>query len=478
MDADDVVWASGHELVELMGEGEVSPTEVMQTFLDRIERLEPTLRAFINTDPEGAMRQAVAAEAALAAGEPTGPLFGLPVAVKDNLWTIDMPTTAGSVLYEDFMAPDDSLTVARIRAAGGIVVGKTNMPEFAAWPRTVSLVREECVNPWNTNHLSGSSSGGSGAAAAAALAPLTIGTDGGGSTRLPAAMCGVVGVQPSKGIVPSVGRVGASQFAGIGPMTRDVRDAARLLTVIGGPDPRDPMSDGTVAVDYEVGLDDDIGGLRFAYAESMGDFPPNAAVNAVVRAALDDLEPLVGRLADTGVRFDGHSEAFFALNIGRPLYEEGAELAAGQTDEVLNAAKGPDAQKLLAPYTLGRLAAHATVERSVYDDAVAWLADAGSRLDALFSEVDFLVCATAPFVAPRCPDDAWSMPWESMGEYVINTGLANLLRLTAISVPCGFVDGLPVGLQLIGPRATEAKALRVARTLEKVRPWAQVHPSV
>lgn len=478
MSDEDIIWTSGRALVERMRAGDLSAREVTAAFLDRIESLEPSLRSFISVNRDGAMEQARLADDAQATGDTTGRLHGLPIGVKDNLWTRDMPTTASSKLFADYMAPSDGLPVERIRAAGGVVVGKTHLPEFAAWPRTVSLIRQENRNPWNLEHVTGASSGGSGSAAAAAQVPVTLGTDGGGSTRIPAALNGVVGVQPSKGIVPAWGQVGYGAFGAVGPMCRDVRDAAMLLTVISGPDDRDPASSGTVQVDYERSLDDGVDGISVAWLDAMGDFEPNAAINAVVRSAVDDLAQAGLRFTERADRFNGLAEHFLPLNVGRHLYDGGPPSPL-QEPAVLAAAADPQRRdELLTPYILASLDAAPAVSRKTWETSVAWATECERRLAGVFDEFDLIVCPTTQYTAPRCPHDDWSMPFESIGEYVANTGLVNVLGLTGVSVPCGFLEGLPVGLQIIGPRSSEALALRIARALEQVRPWAHLKPEL
>lgn len=471
-----IAQAPGWVLRDSMASGALSPVEVMDTFLARIDRLEPELHAFVTVDAEGALGQARRAEEAIRAGASLGPLHGVPVAVKDNLWAAGMPTTSGSALFTDDVPPADSITVERIRAAGGIVVGKTNMPEFAVWPRTVNRIAGECVNPWDPERVSGASSGGSGAAVAAAEVPVAIGTDGGGSTRLPAALCGVVGVQPSKGVVPSWGRLGEGQFAGIGPMTRDVRDAARLLTVISGADPRDPLSGGLERLDYEVGLADGVQGSRIAWLPTMGDFAPDPEVTPVVRAALTDLEGAGAVVDDPGADFAGLKDYFWALSVGRAIYEGFASPLSHPS--VIEAFGDPDRRALLSPYLVSMVSEARVVSEDEYRAARAWRDEQYRKLEQMWTRFELLAVPTAPYVAPRRPADRWSMPWETMDHYITNTALANILRLTAVSVPAGFVDGLPVGLQLIGPRRTEATALRVCHALETVRPWADRRPQI
>ncbi len=473
--AGDITGSPAWALRDAMAAGEFSPVEVVDAFLDRIERLEPTLHAFITVDAVGARAMARRAELAISDGVPLGALHGVPVAIKDNLWVEGLPTTSGCALFVDAVAPSDSVAAERIRAAGGIIIGKTNMPEFAVWPRTVSRIAPECVNPWDPERVSGASSGGSGAAAAAEV-PLAIGTDGGGSTRLPAALCGVVGVQPSKGVVPSWGRLGEGQFAGIGPMTRDVRDAARLLTVIGGPDQRDPMSTGIGAADYEVGLDDGVGEIRLAWIPTMGDFAPDPAVTPVVAAAVSDLVTAGAHVDESTVRFAGLPEHFWALNAGRVIYDGAASPMAHP--RILEAFADDHRRALLSPYLISLVENARVVSEESYRAARDWRDAQYHKLKELFTRYDFVAVPTAPYVAPLRPMDPWAMPWETMDHYIANTALANILRLTAVSVPAGFVDGLPVGLQLIGPRGSEALALRVCRALEVVRPWAHHRPPI
>jgi Asp-tRNA(Asn)/Glu-tRNA(Gln) amidotransferase A subunit family amidase len=389
-----------------------------------------------------------------------------------------MPTTSGSRIYRDYQPSADGITIERIRAAGGILVGKTNLPEFSTWPRTVSWVREECLNPWNTSHITGGSSGGSGCAAAAGMVPLAIGTDGGGSTRLPAALNGVVGVQPGRGVVPSWGRVGNGAYSGIGPMTRDVRDAARLLTVISGPDPRDPMSDGIAHVDHEPGLDDGVAGWKIGWLESMGDFPPNPRLNEVVLRALGGLTDAGGNVTVRDDRFHGTVENFFVLNVGHSIHGGGLPGPA-QEPEVARAWADPSQRELFTPYFRALLEGKLPVPSlEAWNSSLRWLNDCEQRLNAIFEVCDIVVTPTAQFTAPPCPADKWSLPWENLGEYIAQTALVNLVRYPAVSVPCGFLDGLPVGLQLMGPLGSEVRLLRTARALEVSRPWAHHHPAL
>jgi aspartyl-tRNA(Asn)/glutamyl-tRNA(Gln) amidotransferase subunit A len=469
-------WSPGWRLVELMAARQVSPVEVMSALLARIERLDPTIHAFMATDPESALAQARAAEASIARGDPLGPLHGLPVAVKDNLWTAGMVTTGGSALYKDFVPAQDNIAVERTRAAGGIIVGKTHLPEFAAFPRTINRLVAECVNPWDTTRVTGASSGGSGAAVAAGMVPVALGTDGGGSTRLPAALCGIFGLQPSRGVVPSWGRVGYVRFSGIGPMTRDVRDGARLLDVIAGPDPRDPASDGVVPAEYEAGLDAGVSGLRVAWLDDLGEFRAAPEVVAMARDAVGDLEGAGVKVEVPDVRFERMWEVLATVGQGAHQYE-GAPAGFADTPEVREAALDPSRQHLLAPHIVEAFAAPAVTPQR-YAAAQQARSTAIDTLADLFERYDLLLTPTAPVVAPPAPEDPWANPFSSTEYYTSLTSLANITEVTAASVPCGFVEGLPVGLQVIGPAGSELLVLRASRSLEQVRPWAHVRPSL
>jgi len=258
----DLVWSAGWQLRDRIAEGTLSSVELVEASLERIEALEPTLHAFITVAGAQAREEARRADAAVAAGEPLGALHGLPVALKDEAWTAGIRSTGGSLLFDDFVPAADGAVAARLRAAGAVIVGKTNMPEFAMWPRSQSRVGGESMNPWDTTRISGASSGGSAAALAAGLVPLAIGSDGGGSIRIPASLSGVVGLFPTPGRVSARGSFSYSPYASLGPMARDVRDVATVLQTVAGYDPDDPFSVDRPVPDYLASLDGGTNGLH------------------------------------------------------------------------------------------------------------------------------------------------------------------------------------------------------------------------
>ena len=239
---EELTWKSARELRRLIAARQISPVDVVTACLARIEALDPTLHAFITVVGDRALDDAKAAEAAVQRGDELGPLHGVPVALKDEAWTADIPSTGGSLLFKRFVPSHDGTVTARLRRAGAIVIGKTNLPEFAAWPRSKTRLVGEAVNPWDTTRISGASSGGSAAAVAAGMVPLAIGSDGGGSTRIPSAFCGVFGLFPTPGRVPSYGSFSYSPEGSLGPIGRHVADVALLQQVIAGPDPRDALA--------------------------------------------------------------------------------------------------------------------------------------------------------------------------------------------------------------------------------------------
>src|SRR6266540_6319318 len=243
MTPENLCFASAVELAALVREKKVSPVEVTEAFLARIDKLNPTINAYVTLTPELARAAAKRAETAVMAAAALGPLHGVPFSVKDLVFTAGVRTTAGSLVYRDFVPDTDSLVVSRLKAAGGIILGKTNTPEFGYKATTENLVFGETRNPWALDKTPGGSSGGASAATAAGLAPLSVGTDGGGSIRIPASFSGIYGLKPTFGRVPSLpGFGGWHSLAHTGPMTRTVADAALMMDVIALPDERDRLN--------------------------------------------------------------------------------------------------------------------------------------------------------------------------------------------------------------------------------------------
>lgn len=323
------------QLRRLMLDGQLSPVEVVHQCLDRIARLDESLHCFITVDHDGAIAQARAAEKSIGGGAEAGPLLGIPLSIKDHFWTQGVRTTGGSLLYKDHVPAEDSVYAERLRRAGAVIIGKTNTPEFEMFSRTVSRLVPECVNPWDVRRTTGGSSGGAAASVAVGMTPVAVGSDSGGSTRIPSAFCGVHGLLPSNGRVPRHGGFGRTLFfSGVGPLVRDVRDAATLFQVLAGPDRRDPTCMTDPPPDYLATLDAGVKGLRVAWwsdCDKVDELDP-AVLEVALRASL--------RLEEAGARIEEHAlglsvdsllETLWTINnvdhyafLGQPLYEDPA----------------------------------------------------------------------------------------------------------------------------------------------------------
>ena len=270
MNASDLSYQPAHLLAHRIRQRELSPVEVLDHFLARIETHNPVLNAFLTVPEEIARKAAKRAEKQLRDGTRLGPLHGVPVAIKDMEYTQGVRTTLGSRVYRDFVPEFDAIIVERLKRAGAIVIGKTNTPEFALLGETRNALGPECCNPWDITRTTGGSSGGSAAALAAGLTPLATGSDSGGSITIPAAFCGVYGLKPSHGRIPQWPSMGDwPLFLDSGPLSRDVRDAALMLNVVAGHDPRDPMSLREPPKDYLCGLDEPLPPMRVAWAPAL-----------------------------------------------------------------------------------------------------------------------------------------------------------------------------------------------------------------
>ena len=493
---DELAWASATELRALIGARQVSPVEVLEACLDRIEAAEPALHSFITVAAERARHQARQAATAVARNEPLGPLHGVPVALKDEAWTEGITSTGGSLLFGRFRPERDGTVAERLRAAGAVVVGKTNLPEFASWPRSKNRVVPESVNPWDTTRISGASSGGSAACVAAGLVPLAIGSDGGGSIRIPSALCGVVGLYPTAGRVPSYGSFSYSTAGSLGPMARTVEDVALLQQVIAGPDRRDAWALTEPPPDVAAGLEGGVSGLRVGWSPDFGHLRVQAGVGAAVLRAVTVLselgavvEPLRHRLDHPWGDARGMA-AFQAAVAARRWDDAGAAGdvpdVSGEADWMWSAFAGAVPLTATTHFRdLCRrhgdlLAPHSRLSLEVPEAASD--PDEIRRLDGLrrsvrevFAHHDVLCSPTMPVVAPVAPE-GWDTPYDDPYMGTNFTFLANATGCTAASVPCGFVDGLPVGLQVIGRSGDEAAVLRVCRAFERATATAHRAP--
>lgn len=449
------------EIRRRVAASELSATEITEATLDRIARRDQHIHSFLTVDGDGALTQAAEVDRRMAAGEAPGPLCGVPVSIKDLYLTRGLRTTFGSLLFGEYVPETDSVHAQRLRAAGAIIVGKTNTPEFGIFIRTLNRLGPETVNPWDLSRTAGGSSGGAAASVAAGLTPIAIGSDGGGSIRIPAALCGVLGVFPSHGLVPRHGgRIGTRLFSSAGPLTRNVADAAITLQVLAGSDPRDPLSWSEPAADMSAAVGCPIGGVRLA---------PVALADAsgMTTAVLDAVAALAARLQDLGAELEDlrmlDVEPFRA-----PFYDMmmADRLASGGRELLEDAA----ASSRLTDYARAHFEKAAYVTGEQYSRALDERLRARAVLHELLDGVDVLVMPSVGLLAPEIDDSAPALPEVARRNYVSFTFMQNYTGLPAVSVPAGLVDGLPVGLQFVGRPRSEPLLLGLAGAAQSLQP--------
>jgi amidase len=468
---DDLCTRPATELAGLVRAREISARDLLEAHLDRIERLNPGINAIVTLDAEGARAAADAADAALAADEPVGPLHGLPVAHKDTHATGGMRTTWGSPLHAQTVPARDELVVARLKAAGAIRVGKTNVPEFAAGSHTFNPVFGVTHNPYRHGLSAGGSSGGAAAALAAGLVPLAEGSDMGGSLRNPAAFCNVVGLRPTPGRVPTwPAPMGWSQLSVQGPMGRTVADVALQLSALAGPDPRVPISlDDDPAV-FAAPLPTSLAGLRIAWAPDLGGRVPVApAIQAVLSASIGVFEQLGATVSKDCPDLSGADEVFGTLRAW--LFDASfGELVRKNPDKVKesirwNAAAGAK----LTGADVGRAEMRHT---QLFEQVVSFF----DRFDVLLAPTTQVL----PFpVEQEYPTEIGGVELDNYLEWMRSCTLISATGCPALSVPGGFTpDGLPVGLQIIGPPRADRKVLEVGHAFEQATGFGTRRPAL
>jgi len=441
------------ELAPRLRRREVSPVELTQSCLDRIEKLNPTLNAFITVTAESALAEARAAESEISRGDWRGPLHGIPVALKDLIDTAGVRTTAASELYKDRVPAEDAEVVRRLRRAGAVILGKNNLHEFAYGGSSLVSYFGDVRNPRDERHIAGGSSAGSAAAVAAGLCYAAVGTDTAGSIREPAALCGCVGLKPTYGRVSARGVIPLSwSLDHVGPLTGSVVDTAIMLQAITGYDALDMGSANVPVEDYVSGLGSDVKKLSVAVPREYFFDDLDSDVRAAVEQALDVIRGIVAEVKE--VRIDVSEERTV----------QAAESYAYHAE---NAAKSPE---LYQAETLRRIRSGERFSAAEYIRRRRELDEARRRSHEFFAEVDLLVTPTVPMPAPEISalkkDPAALRPAEL--KLLRNTRPFNVWGLPAISVPCGLAkSGLPVGLQIAGARWREELVLRLAYAYEQ-----------
>ena len=448
---------------------EISPVEVTEACLARIETLGPRLRAFVDVDAESALRTARIREAEVKAGRSRGPLHGVPLAHKDLFVWGGRPAACGTAVPEYFRADQDATAVARLEAAGAISLGRLNLSELAMGPFGDNAHHGDVETPWRPGHGAGGSSSGSGAAVAAGLVYGALGTDTGGSIRLPAACCGIVGLKPTYGRVSRAGAMPLSwSLDHIGPLTRTVRDAAILLGVIAGPDARDATASSHPVPDYVTGLDRPIAGLRIGAPDRYYEEGVDDVVRMAVQAATEALRGLGAEVVEC------------PLPDPAPLNDL-ANMISRCESTAVHGRIVRESPHLLQPAVRARLEVGFHVSAHDYLQAARLRARATRTfVDDVFARVDLVVTPTIPEPAPALaaakagsPDDIV----RRMGRFSRLTRPWNALGLPALSLPCGFApDGRPVGLQLIARPFDEATLLRAGHAYEQAAGWWRRRP--
>lgn len=478
---------TAHELKEKIERREVGVEEAVRAVLDRIGEVDGATRAYVTVVREQALAKARAADQRLARGEPARQLEGVPVAIKDNMCTRGIETTCSSKILKGFVPPYDATVVELLERAGAIIVGKTNMDEFAMGSSTENSGFFPTRNPWDLERVPGGSSGGSAAAVAADEAVAALGSDTGGSVRQPAALCGVVGLKPTYGLVSRFGLIAfASSLDQIGPITKDVRDCALVLGVIAGHDPRDSTSVSRKPCDYLKDLVPDVRGMRIGVPKEYFGEGMAPGVRAAVGAALKTFQGMGAILVDVSLPHSEYALATYYIvapaeassNLARYDGVRYGYRASGCPDSVAMMTKtrsegfGAEVKRriMLGTYTLS-----AGYYEAYYLKALKVRTLITRDFDRAFEKCDCLVSPTSPTVAFRFGekmDDPLAMYLSD-----IYTVTANLAGIPAVSIPCGFgEDGMPVGLQILGKHYDEATVLRVAHAFEQATDFHKAKP--
>ncbi|MGH7323355.1 MAG: amidase [Candidatus Rokuibacteriota bacterium] len=464
----DITWMPATELMGLIRSKALSPVELTRALLERIERLNPRLNAFCTLTAEAALEAARAAERAVMRGAPLGPLHGLPFSIKDLAVTQGVRTMRGSFIFADDVPAADAPFVRRLKAAGGVMLGKTTTPEFGWKALGDSPLTGITRNPWNTATTTGGSSAGAGAAAAAGLGPLHQGSDGAGSIRIPSAFCGIFGFKPSYGRVPQWPVSNNDYQTHIGPMTRTVDDAALMLSVMAGPDDWDRTSLDATPADYVGQLHRGVNGMRVAFSPDLGGLRVDPEVADVVRRsarAFEDLGCVVEEV--------------------NPVFADSGDMIRCLWSAHEAGIYGPYLTKWRERMDPGLVAC---IEDGLRYSVVDYIQMRGLKLAywdslrPLFERVDLLLtpAVSVPTLEvgrlnpPGWPQHAWDwFPWASFSYPFNFTGQP------AASVPAGFTSaGLPIGLQIVGRRFADLTVLQASAAFEQARPWASRRPPV
>ncbi|MBI2964836.1 MAG: Asp-tRNA(Asn)/Glu-tRNA(Gln) amidotransferase subunit GatA [Chloroflexi bacterium] len=480
---------TAHEAQDLMSRGSLSSVELTRAALERVESVEPRIHSFLCVTADLALKDAGAADARRRSGESRGPLDGIPVGVKDNISTAGVQTTAGSKILAGYIPPYDAHVVERLRAAGAVMVGKCNLDEFAMGSSNENSAYGPVRNPWDTSRVPGGSSGGPAAAVASGEAVTSLGSDTGGSIRQPAALCGIVGMKPTYGLVSRYGLIAfASSLDQIGPFARDVLDCASTLDVIAGHDPRDSTAVDRPAPELASGLtgrNGEIKALRLGVPKEYLVAGIEPGVRAAFDAAVSTLRGLGAVVEECSLPLTDQALAVYYIlapseasaNLARFdgfKYGHSSKEAATAWDTMdLTRAEGFGAE-VKRRILLGGYALSAGYYDAYYKKAQQVRTLIRREFAEAFRKFDALITPTSPTVAFKLgarTQDPLSMYLSDVCTIPVNIG-----GLPGISVPGGFSEGLPVGLQVIGPQFGDLTVLKVAHAYEQTTEWHKKHP--
>lgn len=472
MTANDICLLDAVTLSRLIRARALSPVEVVDAALDQIDRLNPKLNAFCTLTAEAARSEAKRIEAEIMAGHEVGVLAGIPVGIKDLIYTKGVRTTFGTVAYQDFVPDEDDIVVERLKAAGAIVLGKTNTSELGYSAVTHNAIFGYSYNPWNPEFTPGGSSGGSGVAVATGMCPFAVGSDGGGSIRIPSSFCGIYGIKASMGRVPAYPGCRDERYPGIsswellehiGPMSRTVADSALMLSVIAGPDSRDRHSLPAANFDWMECLNGDLKGLRVAYSEDWGYTAVDPDVRQIVRAAVKVFEQDLGCVVEA-VNPDWEDP-----------YDTFGALVALNSDLVGMRRMADQYGDRMAPYVLSLLQRDWTAEQ--FTNALTAQKALCNKMWRLMQRYDLLLTPTLtlpPFpIGVAAPETTEGRPVR-YADWLSFVFPINLTGQPAATVPAGFTTaGLPIGMQIIGRHLDDPLVLKASAAFERAAPWQQ-----
>ncbi|HEX3149250.1 MAG TPA: Asp-tRNA(Asn)/Glu-tRNA(Gln) amidotransferase subunit GatA [Gemmataceae bacterium] len=477
------------ELLALQAKGDATAEAITDAFLASIRARDPKVKAFQHVDEDAARQQARAVDVKRKKGERLGALAGVPVAVKDVLCMKGVPTTCGSKMLKSFRPPYDAHVVEKLRAADAVLIGKTNMDEFAMGSSTENSAYMTTRNPWDLERIPGGSSGGSAAAVAACEAPVSLGTDTGGSIRQPASFCGIAGMKPTYGRVSRYGLIAfASSLDQVGPFAHDVTDNALMLEVLAGHDDRDSTSVSQPVPAYTKTINDPVKPLTIGVAKEYFSGGLDGAVETAIRTALKEYEKLGATVKEVSLRHSPYAVAVYYLvataeassNLARYDGMHYGHRAAGKHDLIATYSRtraegfGKEVQRRIM---LGTYALSSGYKDAYYLKALKVRRLIKNDFDQAFAACDVIMGPTAPTAAFKVGEKTA----DPLAMYLsdIYTISCNLAGIAGISIPCGFTNnGLPIGLQIQGPPFAEAKMLRIARMYEAATDWHTRRPNV